>query len=333
MENVYVVHLTPARGMQASARIARFLSTEYEAPLLDTKEAIDEHFRGNYTNRDATLLFVNGAIAFSGIREELAEHVLPFTKTLVWVQNDYTIQIPANPSISGPSKADLPFRRQFGYVPQVKLWSTCEDVIKRKGGKYVDWNKLTYAPFQTEYPSRNAVFYYGALRENRKVAFNRLLNSLHIQVSVSRSTTSIIQQWKDICPDIKFAEFETEATIFSSHNENNHGEQPLLSRIAEFRHSVYIGDDKSNDGSHSLANRFYEVLSTPYTVLWLDAAGAKAYEKFGLENWKHFTVSSNEEWDTISQIDQEECIKMAKYQRQVWLQEDPYHQLRKSVGL
>ena len=336
MKDHYVVHLTPATGLQASARIARFIAGQLGVPLLDSEAAIRLHLPLGLTptKRDLTLWFVNGPIAFSGIRDILGTHVLPRTKRVNWCQNDYSIGLPPNKAYSRPTNATTPFRKEFHSVPEVALYTTCWDFMGKftrlpGGVHYINWNALTYAPMRIApiAAPQPRVLYYGALREDRKSAIAKLLDSPHVDVSVSRKTVDVCAQWRALALSAVLLQAATTGPTPATKNSNHYGVQPLLGTISGYAHSIYMADTKSNTGAHSLANRFYEVLSTPATVLWLDKAGAQCYVKYGLKDWERYAVGTAADWDRIVHLPPAQCALLAKQQRKLWLRTDPYAHL------
>lgn len=357
---VCVVHLTPVYGsLQASARLARFLSEELQAPLIDDAETMYTfltaagHNLGNIGTRDITCVMANGPIAFCGFRDEMGGHLLPNVERLVWVQQDYTITMPPHQSYSRPTVAETPFRKEFFSIPKVSLWSSCQDVLAKRQNKwphtqhqddeYVDWNALTYAPMglgteQLHSGVINEVFYYGALRAGRMQAISRFLGGMKqcaCTVSVSNPRANVMQEWRTITCDIpNFVHPAKDPDVkYATRNGNRYGVSALVPMIARFKHSLYIGDDDSNRNFHSLANRFYEVLSTPDTVLWLDAAGYATYMAAGLRGWEEFAVENGAALQDKLAIRESTRKRLAAKQRSRWFITDPYDALVAQVNV
>lgn len=342
-----VVHLTAVDGsMQASARVARFLAVMLKCPLLDSVDAVMEFCAHlPLAGRNATVFFVNGPIAFCGFRDELGSYLLPRTKTVYWVQQDYTITLPPNQAYSRATKAETPFRAEFHKVPHVHLWSTCHDVLARRQERqvpgyekdeYVNWNALTYAPLGgTPEVARNRVLYYGALRAGRTDSLAKFFccdeseDSLTISASNLNKTT--YEAWRAVAPHASILGPEKMRGSIIAQNGNGLGAQSLLRFIAQYQHSLYVADRESELNFHSLANRFYEVLSTPGTVLWLDAAGAATYRAAGLKNWERFAVSSGEHLFRNARLPVRKLRQLARQQREDWLITDPFQVLRSQV--
>lgn len=343
-----VVHLTPVAGsMQASARVARFVADTLKVPLLDDHDSVLEFWRGlpeHTGQRDLTMLMVNGPIAFSGIRDQLGEWLLPRTQRCVFLQQDYTITMPPNQAYSRPTKAETPFRAEFHSIPEVNLWSTCQDVLAKRQAKlvpgyakdeYVNWNALTYAPADMPPPESPKLLYYGALRADREAALRRFFDGpagLNTVISMSNPNKTMTAKWIDIVGNGPGFVGPLKGEGRRAVNGNRWGEQALLGSIGAYQHALYIADDASNGAFHSLANRFYEALSTPATVLWLDAAGAATYEKAGLRGWENYAVADGAQLaENMTAARKQTLRKLADSQRKLWLTTDPFKDLQAKV--
>lgn len=339
MKNIFVVHLSPVKNsVQASARIARFIAEQFECPIIDDEEAIQKHFvKPGLEKRSVDVIIVNGPLAFSKILDSLGDNVFPKVKRVFWVQNDYTVYLPPNKNYSRPSTAETPFRKNFYKIPEVVLWSTCEDWLSKRNDdsdRYINWNALTYAPFKTSTEAedrKNRLFYYGAFRKDREEAFARYLDSKFVTISVSLLNKNTIKTWGDVAGNAKLKGPAKVGKPTKALNGNHLGENPLLRLIDTYRHSIYMSDKKSLEGLHSPANRLYEVLSTPGTILWLERDGRDAYKKFKMEGYKDFIIKSTQDWKAVNSMSAADCLEMAKAQRDLWIPKDPYKRLVKSV--
>lgn len=337
--------------MQASARVAAFLSAVFECPLVDDLESMLQFLTGagfsQYGERDLKIIFVNGPIAFCGFRDEMGAQLLPRTYAVWWVQQDYTITLPPNIAYSRPTSAETPFRQEFHAIPRVHLWSTCLDVLGRRRTRttpgfemdeYVNWNALTYAPITgVEKPGINKIFYYGAMRAGRAGTLAKFFHDMPADsatISVSNLNQATAMTWKHIAGDnvtLRNPVKMSASVDVTSPSVNIWGQQPLIPEIALYRHSLYIADNDSNLAFHSLANRFYEVMSTPATALWLDAAGGHTYEKAGLRGWEDYAVDTHEDLLDKLKLKPATVAKVAADQREQWLQKDPYKALQRQV--
>ena len=346
--------------MQASARVARFLADTLGCMLVDDEDslwrflALEDGVPG-YGPRRHTVIFVNGPIAFCGFRDIMGTALLPITERVFWVQQDYTITLPPNKAYSRPTDAETPFRKEFHAVPHVHLWSTCQDVLGRRQNRqvpgcemdeYVNWNALTYAPMpdtwhqvaERDSEIAHQVFYYGALREGRKPALKRFFGEMdpaRVSISVSNLNKRTEAQWSEVIGTDRVL---TPPVRFDDHppvtNGNRWGQQAILEEIAMHAHSLYIADEESNVHFHSLANRFYEVLSTPLTVLWLDAAGTRTYRAAGLRNWERYVVDTSTELQNNVEYFwryPKKLYKLAEDQRADFLITDPFKALLAQV--
>lgn len=346
-----VVHLTTVAGsMQASARLARFLADTMGVALVDDADSMFNFIRSTpcpaYGERDLTLIFVNGPIAFCGYRDAMGMYLLSRTSRVYWVSQDYTITMPPNQAYSRPTKAETPFRAEFHKIPHVHLWSTCQDVLQRRQQKlvpgyeldeYVNWNALTYAPMPAAPAIGGAIhqdlLYYGALRTGRTARLRQFFHDVSDRVSISASNLNknTAEQWRAIAPGARITEPLKGVATYTPTNGNKWGAQRLTQTIAMYAHSLYVADEESNTAFHSLANRFYEVLSTPYTVLWLDAAGARTYAQAGLCGWEQFAVNDGTGLSQVMEFGPKRLCFLAAQQRKLWLATDPFKALQAQV--
>lgn len=362
MKPTCVVHLTRCEGsVQASARLARFLADTLHLPLVDGLGSLAQFVSGETAylrNHDSfNVIMVNGPVAFCDMRDQLGELLLKHTARLLWVQQDWTITLPPHQSYSRPTKAETPFRQWFHSIPEVACWTTCMDTLDRRHSsntpgwpldQYINFNALTYAPFgmdpDGDPPTQPGVLlYYGALREGRSANLKRLLDDpeLAVDISVSRSTQPILEKWRAVVPHAGYYEPKTGdgAWVCTPHkpaNGNRWGVQPLLGNIAEYGHSLYVADNESNIEFHSLANRFYEVLSTPSTLLWLDSDGGTTYNAVGLADWATYAVQDADELaHKMGMANQGRGARsrraLAERQRLNWLARDPFTEMRRVV--
>lgn len=352
-----VVHLTTVAGsMQASARLARFLADTLGVALVDDEKSMfsflanttevkaDRMSGGGYV-REFTLIFVNGPIAFCGYRDAMGMYLLSRTSRVYWVQQDYTITMPPNQAYSRPTKAETPFRAEFHKIPHVHLWSTCQDVLQRRQQKlvpgyeldeYINWNALTYAPMLAAPAIAGSVYqgllYYGALRAGRTARLGQFFGGVSDRISISASNLNknTTAQWREIAPQARITEPLKGVATYTPTNGNKWGAQRLTQTIAMYAHSLYVADEESNTAFHSLANRFYEVLSTPYTVLWLDAAGAATYRAAGLKGCDKYMVDPAG-LACVLGCKPKALHKLAEDQRRLWLATDPFKALQAQV--
>lgn len=350
-EKTCVVHLTQVAGsMQASARVAQFLADTMGVALVDDAESMHYFLRGagaRGLDRDLTLYFVNGPIAFCGFRDDMGTHLLPRTRRVVWCQQDYTITLPPNQAYSRPTTAETPFRAEFHSIPHVNLWSTCQDVLAKRQKKmvagydhdeYVNWNALTYAPMpddDIEVSERDRLLYYGALRADRlsrlRYFFKHAGVAPKLDISASHLNVKTVGQWEEIAPGAGVFAPLKGSSVYKPTNGNRWGAQLLNQHIAAYGHALYLADDASTKAFHSLANRFYEALSAPRTVLWLDKAGAHTYETAGLRRWEDFAVDGPEELAKKLNIGRAAGEKLAARQREYWMVTDPFKSLQAQV--
>lgn len=244
-----VVHMTECKPHStiASARVARFIvQTLPEFLLVDTAQKAEECLEKTDSQGLDTLIIVNGPMAFCDFLEPLARLVANAEK-IVWVQQDYTINPPAQ-----VSKAESPFRKAFADKKlRPVYWTTVQKNVLTSQDSYVNWNQLTWDPQPVPRVHEEPVLlYYGAYREKRHDCFVKWLADAPYKVRVS--TTPIRgKKFKSLCDKIEII------PPFSS-----------LKEMPSCRASLYIEDAKSHVEFHSPANRLYELLSAGVPVFF-----------------------------------------------------------------
>jgi len=255
MSNDYVVHMTKvvAGSTVASGRIATFICNTLGLPLIDTDEKARE-----ITSIDK-LIIVNGPMAFCDFLPELGR-LVQIAHTVVWVQNDYTIKPPKD---SGD--ATSPFRKAFADKKlRPVYWSTVTDNVQTPKDTYVNWNALTWDIRPMRTPTVEGLFYYGAFREHRVKSFEKFFNTEYYNVTIS-TTGQRAAKFKSVAPN---------CNIVSPSKD-------IIHDIGGYQASIYIEDDKSHVQFHSLANRFYECVSSG-TALLVDSNCLKVFTTSGL---------------------------------------------------
>jgi hypothetical protein len=251
--------------MQASAKIAKFLSSHLNVPLVDCAEKANDY---------DTLFIVNGPMAFCGFLDELAEMVNDCER-IIWVQNDIIIK----PPTTDPTKtrAESPFRVAFAnYGKPLDYWTTIPSNVKTDGSAYVNWNLLTYE-FIEEFPDwrREGLFYYGAYRTDREKYFKKYFSDPDLPVTISATPI----------PGRKFQSISEHIRVIPA-------SQNIIKTCREYQASLYIEDNKSHSIYCSPANRFYEMLSSGIPILF-DKNSVKTMEIAGYDV-SPFVVSSSQ---------------------------------------
>lgn len=236
MSNDFVVHMTKvvAGSTVASGRIATFISTTLDLPLIDTEA------KAQGLKEIDTLIIVNGPMAFCDFLPELGR-LVSIAHKVVWVQNDYTI---APPKASGD--AESPFRKAFADKKLRPIyWTTVSDNVQGGDDTYVNWNALTWDVRPMQVPEVQGLFYYGAFREHRVKSFEKFFSTEYYDVHIS-TTGQRATKFKSIAPNVNIVA----------------PSKDIISDIGKYQASIYIEDDKSHHQFHSLANRFYECVSS-----------------------------------------------------------------------
>ena len=240
-------------SMVASVRIAKWLQKKLDVPLY-WDESIGEH-------RDLdVLIIINGAYSFSKALEPLS-HAIYGAKTVVWLQQDYSIVPPIN-----NGQAESPFRRAFvrrkedGKSDTV-YWSTCEKWASRRDSHYVNWNQLTFDDAYDERVIANrrrmatdVLFYYGSFRKDRASLFDRYLAAPFVRTVVS----SPVEKFKEAYPSIV-----TTGPVIGD----------FFGVLGSYGLGLYVEDRKSSREYHSPANRFYEMLSAGLPMVFQPECG------------------------------------------------------------
>ncbi len=317
-----VVSINATSG--ASYFTAQLFSSVCKCPLV-TDEASLKQFLRSSTGQRFRVIMVNGALAFCKIRDQIGKYLLPRTDHLVWVQTDYTIRVPVHKSGGKPSTSETPFRANFYTLPKFSILTTCEKVPVYKRFKYVDLARSAYCPAGSM-PTINKVVYFGALRENREHSIPGMLRMPVpcVVVYPSNQQKKILDKWVELLgPHVDIQKLER------VENDWPFAYKPLIEEISQYQHSLYTADSKSNVEYHGLSTRFFEVMSTPGTILWLDAAGRNTYEKAGLKDWQKFAVRNARELFEKTKLPRATLQQIAKAQRKLWLKGgNPYKEVR-----
>lgn len=240
-----VVNLMKVSGQSiiASNKIAVFLATELKCPLIDCKAAI-------YTEKFDRLWVVNGPMLYCNFREELKELVRQ-AKDVVWVMNDYAIQVPKYIKEKSPV-----------------LFSSCENRIGKWRPEryfYVNWNQLTFYPQVERKPvTQKGLCYYGAFRPDRLTAFRKYLSSDLYRVHISSSKNGRAA-FDKIAPAAKW----WTAT-------------DVVGALGAYEACLYVEDEFSHEVYTSPANRFYEALSA-HTLQLFDRSCERTFQTAGID--------------------------------------------------
>lgn len=294
-----VVHMTPCKPNStiASARVARFIVGTLEEArfnLIDSKE------RAQWALQTGALIdnliIVNGPMAFCDFLEEMGKMV-GLAKRVIWVQQDYTISPP-----SANSQAESPFRKAFADRRlRPDYWTTVKKNIQTPNDRYINWNQLTYAPYEFKPLAKEPVLmYYGAYREKRELDFKFYFADAPYKVRVSTTTMR----------GKKFKKLDSAIDIVEPFIGLDH--MPVCSA------SLYIEDTKSHEEFHSPANRFYELLSAGIPILF-DIRTTKMLGEAGIYPKPEWVVRSKT--DVLNIISQ----PVQRLEAMRWEQRDRWH--------
>lgn len=263
LRNACVIHYTKCRGsIQASARVALFLSSYLGVPLYDEERYFIDG--GDAFSCD-TFFTVNSPYAFCSFREGITRLMREKEDcTFFWVQNDYAISV-------APKD-----------IPDYFLWTTVPFNIEKRGNIegdcYVNWNLTVWE----DSPKKKTwevpgVTYYGAYRAGRASYIEEFLFSVLYDVTVA------VTSWK---PKRKFEE----AIYRYMGGEKKEGKWVIPSdatpprfrftdkfvdvprSLQHFQSTVYLEDSWSHKKENycSPANRFYEALVARVPIFFHD---------------------------------------------------------------
>lgn len=281
----------------ASTRIGVWLRDTLGIPLYDKADIADQNAE--------VLIIINGGTLFCKCLPAIAAAVRT-AKTVVWVQNDYTLPPPLP-----VSDAQSPFRKAFaerGLVPH--YWTTClENSKKTEYSASVNWNVLGFDQNQElSMLEGDKWFYYGAYRVNRELSFSWVDDQ--------------VSSWDVSSTSAKFDDYERTRRMPPMNRDN------FYDTLRSYGMGVYMQDGKSANKSHSPATRFYEMLSaglpmafTPDCVPTLaqydiDVRPYILHESL-MDARHEIAYTQHESW----------------YLPYVWLLEDKVKQLAKELGL
>jgi len=263
-----VMHFTKCSRTStiASARIASFIertiSQSFEEPVELIHEAASAH---HAADKHSILFVVNSPFGFCDWRDR-AIRIAENATSIIWVQNDYAIKPPSQ-------------FKKFG-IKIDEWWTTCMDVATGADGRYIDWNMLTYNDRLRQQGTEASqvipgLLYFGAYRQGRQSSFEEYLNTVLYQVRVSTTRKNIE----------KFMQMNSHKTI------KYYEPFQTLGQLVRFQTSIYIEDDGSHGQNHSLANRFYEMLSAGVAIC-IDEKASSIFKVYDLPQWQDFVVSS-----------------------------------------
>lgn len=265
----YVVHLTPLRGLIASVRIAKFIGDQLSLDVLSTLPEVKTAALEGPAHVGRVIV-VNGPPAFCKFREELA-HLLSVCKSLVWVQNDFTIYPPSQTNRVARKRGWVDAK---GHVRPPTVWSTIPD----KADTYLNWNALTM--HNAAYPwgrHRQGLLYYGAFRQGRTDRFYHYLpRGLWTTISAPVAATKRFQK------------------LFGPTNGINFIEplDDVVAELAKYEATIMLQDKRSDDRYMSLPNRFYEALSAG-VAMYISAEFLPTLAKAGYKVEKEWIITHN----------------------------------------
>lgn len=225
------VNTAKAEGTSPTMRIARFTADTLGVPLIHDEKTADEYAGTKFD----VLLMKFGILKFSGHRDQTMQ-IFGDAQRIVNLENDYTF------------KPDSRFRKMG---KPYSVWSTVPKSVEEHGGRYVNWNVLTWLyphcfqdvpTFHGDRHMEDFIFYHGAFKDIRLESFNRYLRDdapYHVSVATHIPNR---KKW------LKAGFNPTFITL-----------DPVF-KLQDYNGTVYMEDDYSHETFCSLGNRFYECL-------------------------------------------------------------------------
>ena len=285
-----VMHFTkcsPASTM-ASGRIATFIEKQLKDLGMEVELIHDEKSAYHSSDKHELMFVVNSPFGFCDWRREAIE-LVGNSDGIIWVQNDYAIKPPSQ------------FKKNSIQIDET--WTTCTDTLEKGNARYIDWNKLTYNERVAEMKTDAShvipgLLYFGAFRQGRISSFEKYLNTVKYQTRVSTSPKN-----RD-----KFMAMNTHRTIKYYEPFSN------ILQLQRFQTSIYIEDDGSHGKNHSLANRFYEMLSAGLAIC-IDESASGIFKAYDLPKWEDFVVDSD--WN-VREVVKQHHKEWSKKQGKLW---------------
>lgn len=255
--------MTLGRPNDAVNRIADFVSYTLQVDrVCETQHVTSGAFRN--------VLIVAGGAPFAG--KELLDAVgeaLIAAERVVWITNDYAVQIPIE-----TGRGESPYRacrreRLSRGRPRDAMWSTCLPIAQKggPGSTYINWNALTWDlgidgrravnehPDWSHRKHDDQVIYYGYYREGRRRYWDRYFLEPRVATTLSYPSSGKSSQ-------IVFSRYRS---TLINHAPKFSGD--LYSELSQFGLGLYLEDERSHREYHSLANRFYEMLSAGLPIV------------------------------------------------------------------
>jgi len=275
-----VMHLTKCSdgSMVASAKIAKFISTTLNIPLIHTPEQIEQYNEDFELGGVDRFILVNSSTGFAdpGMRFAAAKFSY-LANQAIFAQNDYKMKPPSqckSHNIKLFNKHNGKSSDFYGMT----LWTTVPEIKTSTHVEYINWNMLTYVrTFKTCEPftrrKANTLVYWGALRKGREERLKELLVG-DFNTVISTAPQSF-EKFKKHLPDASYVpQFKV-----------------LSEGLLDYKITLYTQDEASDKLYCSLANRFYEALGAGVAIL-IDSRCADTFKRAGLEGYEKYLVDS-----------------------------------------
>jgi hypothetical protein len=290
-----IFHLTNTTNtMQASARIARYLSWELKLPLYDGLA------KNIPINLDAAIL-VNSPTGFADEdwRWFIAQQCVK-ARRFVFVQNDY--------KMGPPSQVQRWVERLKKPVSRI-MWTSVPDrmIGHDKRSTYVNWNALTWRPERKTLSwnkRQPGLLYYGALRPHREEAIKHYFAANRDYKVIVSAPTRSHERFHQILGD--------KITLLPPFRN-------LRVDLQQFQATVYLEDPWSHVHYCSPANRFYECLSAGMAIFFdIETVYCMAQAQFRTTPWMVQNAK-----DVKARLQSTQII--AHKQRTMWHNNQNYH--------
>lgn len=195
------------------------------------------------------------------------ERLVLNARTLVWVQNDYTMDFPLNTeAVAGYITRAIRQRREAG--GHAEYWLTVPRRARPgSADKVMNWNCITYNPkldFRDKRRAKDRAVYWGAFRKQREESFTRYFSEPEAPVVV-------------FAPRAAAKKFQA---AYGTNVEVRTGLERTADAGSACAAALYLEDERQHREFHQLATRWYEYLSYDMAT-FVDVKAANTFAAAG----------------------------------------------------
>jgi hypothetical protein len=261
------------------------------------------------------LIIVNGPVVFCNF-DDLIEQAIYRTRNLVYVQNDYAIEVLK--STGNPNQKNRLRAAMYHFKGKLSYWTSVEPTLERapKTSTLVNWNALTWRPVKdnTVKPVDKRVLYYGAFRKARLPSFDTYFKEHGSRFYLSTTKTGA-KQFQERYPAL---------------DVGNAVQDVIEEFRGRFAAGLLIADRLSNKVYHCPPNRWYEMLSMGLPVL-VDAPCRTTLERAGYVVPESDAVRSPQ--DILDLLGKPRWLRKLYDTQAQWRRKDPRPTLRRELSL